>query len=100
MAMKDKKARIRRLPKQDFVSVEEYLEKELLSETKNEYHNGVVVPKYPLYPRHTITSINQSRILVNLIVELNKNLDKDKYEVLTNAVPVYLEKEKNVSFLI
>lgn len=55
---KQEKLRRNKLTKTDFISEEEYLERELLAETKSEYHNGKIVAMAGAQPEHNQIASN------------------------------------------
>lgn len=98
MAIKDKreeeKLRIskssKKAKKEKFISKEEYLDKEALSETKNEYHNGKIVAMAGAQEIH-------NRIVGNLMGELYACLKAKNCQVYPSDFLLYLaECEKYV----
>lgn len=54
--------------KADFVSAEEYLERERAAETKSEYFNGVIVAMAGVTANHDTIAVNVSRVIGNQLV--------------------------------
>jgi Uma2 family endonuclease len=73
--------------KDNFISVEEYLADELVSDIKHEYENGTV---YAM----SGTSVNHDRISKALARKLAEHLDNSLCEVLGQDVKVYVADDK------
>lgn len=90
MSVREKQQELKR-NKKNFISEEEYLEKELLAETKSEYHNGRIVAMAG-------AKLNHNLIVRNLLVDLDACLEALGCEILPSDMLVHLPECKKYVF--